>query len=133
MEYNTGLSKMINLKQLLSNQLVRYFIVGGSIGIVFLLIGYILRISGWQFYSSTLLSYLLTSPLSFMGQKNIVFRVSAEAGLQIVRFIVVSVVVLMVSTAIQNIIYTPGISAQFLVWAVVSVVNYLAYRLYVFK
>ena len=110
----------------------RYLLVGGSVGLVFLGAGYQLRGAGWDFSASVILAYLLTTPLSYMGQRRLVFRSKGAILGQVIRFMLICTLVWGASTAIQRQYSDAGVLAQVMVWALASAANFIGYRFVVF-
>jgi putative flippase GtrA len=110
----------------------RYLLVGGSVGLLFLGAGYLLREAAWDFSTSVLLAFLLTTPLSFMGQRRLVFRSKGAIRGQAIRYMLVCTLVWGASAAIQQVYSGAGVLAQVVVWALASAANFIGYRFVVF-
>jgi len=110
----------------------RYVLVGGSVGLVFLGAGYLLREAGWDFSASVVLAYLLTMPLSYMGQRRLVFRSKGAIVDQIIRYVLICALVGGASFTIQQLYSRAGVMAQVVVWALASALNFIGYRFVVF-
>lgn len=112
--------------------LFRYALVGGCVGLLFLVAGHLLREAGWNFSSSVVLAYIMTTPLSYMGQRRLVFRSKGSVLGQATRYVLVCTAVGGASAAIQRFYSDAGVAAQMVVWALASTSNFIGYRFVVF-
>ena len=110
----------------------RYLLVGTCVGLLFLGTGYLLRQAAWDFSTSVFLAYLLTTPLSFMGQRQLVFRSKGAISGQVIRYILICTLVWGISAAIQQAHSDAGMLLQVVVWGLASAANFIGYRFVVF-
>jgi len=115
--------------------LIRYAIAGVFVGIFYVIIGYVL--SNWFEFSvpiSVTLSYLLTTPVAFILQKTFTFKSARALSQELPRFILVGAMLLILSSAANKyvVLPIPLILNIVIFWLISSILNFLAYKFWVF-
>lgn len=116
--------------------LIRYFISGLFVGIFYVLLGYVFSmLVGLSMPISVTLAYIATTPLAFALQKKFTFKSGNSLYKELPRFIVVGVLLLALSTAAHKyvILPIPLIAQLFAFWLLSSILNFLAYKFWVFS
>jgi putative flippase GtrA len=116
--------------------LIRYGISGLFVGIFYVLLGYLL--SNWIGLSvpiAVTLSYIVTTPIAFTLQKKFTFKSDIALSKELPRFIVVGIFLLALSTVTHKfvILPIPLIMQLFVFWLLSSILNFLAYKFWVFS
>lgn len=117
-------------------EFVRYIISGLIVGIFFIIFNYIfVYLLHFDLPISVTFSYILTTPISFILQRNFTFRNLDEPLTQIIRFLIVVISLLIISKLINQIL-SELMSVNSIIifyWFVTSIVNFLVYKFYVFR
>lgn len=116
--------------------LIRYSISGLFVGVFYVFLGYLL--SKWAHVSvpiSVTLSYIITTPMAFTLQKKFTFKSNCALSKELPRFILVGILLLGMSSAAQKflILPIPLIFQFFAFWILSSLLNFLAYKFWVFS
>lgn len=116
--------------------LIRYFITGLLVGIFYVLFGYML--SNWVGLSvpiAVTLSYIVTTPIAFTLQKKFTFKSANALSEEFPRFIAVGMLLLGLSTVAHKfvILPIPLILKLLAFWLLSSILNFVAYRFWVFS
>lgn len=117
-------------------EFIRYIISGLIVGIFFIVFNYIfIYLLHFDLPISVTFSYILTTPISFILQRNFTFRNLDEPLTQIIRFLIVVISLLIISKLINQIL-SELMSVNSIIifyWFVTSIVNFLVYKFYVFR
>jgi putative flippase GtrA len=116
--------------------LIRYSISGLFVGIFYVFFGYLL--SKWVGLSlpiSVTLSYIVTTPVAFTLQKRFTFKSDRALSKELPRFILVGFILLAMSSATQTFVTLPMplMLQLFAFWMLSSLLNFLAYKFWVFS
>ena len=115
--------------------LTRYFISGLSVGIIYVLLGYVLSNDfGVSMPVSVTLAYIATTPLAFTLQKRFTFKSNRSMRRELPRFITVGILILISAKLANQFVKLPvPLMVQLCIfWVLGSVLNFLAYKFWVF-
>lgn len=116
--------------------LIRYLISGLFVGIFYVLLGYGLsRWIGLSMPVSVTLSYIATTPMAFTLHKKFTFKSNYKLSKELPRFVVVGLLLLVLSAVANKfvILPVPLVAQLFFYWLLSSILNFLAYKFWVFS
>ena len=116
--------------------LLRYIISGLFVGLIYVYLGYfLLTIVGVNTPASITLAYIVTTPLAFFLHKKFTFKSDSSLTKEIPRFILVGFLLFLLSS-LSNKYITVSIYPLLQIgifWILGSLLNFLAYRFWVFN